>query len=247
MRRPLFIVACVACIARHASAQDDAARRPESARPADAHANDSADEPPVIPVGLDAYRQWERWPYQRIGARAYMRSTYDRSGGNEGADASHFLYQTGRRLQRHARRRRAGRPLLCPLQPLARQPVALRGGRRRSHRPGDQHGGRRPSPRAGSVFLPAEAFPNPLAWTWSVTRGADLTWVPIPFEQSFRMAYSRTHYGTGYYIYHQYVRGRAALAARSGLGRRDAAGCRCRSIDRPRGTDLAAAGRARRK
>jgi hypothetical protein len=33
-------------------------------------------EPPAIPVGLDAYRQWERWPYQRIGARAYMRSTY---------------------------------------------------------------------------------------------------------------------------------------------------------------------------
>ena len=30
---------------------------------------------------------------QRIGMRAYMRSTYDRSGGNEGADASHFLYQ----------------------------------------------------------------------------------------------------------------------------------------------------------
>jgi hypothetical protein len=50
-------------------------------------------EPPVIPVGLDAYRQWERLPYQRIGARAYMRSTYDRRGGNEGADASHFLYQ----------------------------------------------------------------------------------------------------------------------------------------------------------
>src|SRR6266478_342319 len=50
-------------------------------------------EPPVIPVGLDAYRQWDRWPDQRIGARAYMRSTYDRRGGNEGADASHFLYQ----------------------------------------------------------------------------------------------------------------------------------------------------------
>src|SRR5712672_2242901 len=52
-----------------------------------------AERPPVIPVGLDAYSQWERWPYQRIGARAYMRSTYDRRGGNEGADASHFLYQ----------------------------------------------------------------------------------------------------------------------------------------------------------
>src|ERR1700689_5350777 len=50
-------------------------------------------DPPVIPVGPDAYLQWELWPYQRIGARAYMRSTYDRLGGNEGADASHFLYQ----------------------------------------------------------------------------------------------------------------------------------------------------------
>src|SRR5438874_8875378 len=50
-------------------------------------------EPPVVPIGLDAFRQWERWPYQRIGVRAYMRSTYDRRGGNEGADASHFLYQ----------------------------------------------------------------------------------------------------------------------------------------------------------
>src|ERR1700758_1620421 len=50
-------------------------------------------DPPAIPVGYDAYRMWDRWPYQRIGARAYMRSTYDRRGGNETADASHFLYQ----------------------------------------------------------------------------------------------------------------------------------------------------------
>ena len=53
-----------------------------------------AAEAPVIPVGYDAYRMWNHWPYQRVGARAYMRSTYDRSGGNEGADASHFLYQS---------------------------------------------------------------------------------------------------------------------------------------------------------
>ena len=46
-----------------------------------------------IPIGLDAYREWDQWPQQRIGMRAYMRSTYDRNGGNEGADASHFLYQ----------------------------------------------------------------------------------------------------------------------------------------------------------
>src|SRR5437870_3515315 len=62
-------------------------------------------------------------------------------------------------------------------------------------------------PAPDSVFLPPELFPNPLAWTWSRTQGADLTWVPIPFERSFQMAYSRTHYGTGYCIYHQYVRG----------------------------------------
>jgi hypothetical protein len=39
--------------------------------------------------------------------------------------------------------------------------------------------------------------------------GADLTWVPVPFENSFRMAYGRTHYGTGYYIYDKYVGGAA--------------------------------------
>src|SRR5438067_13914622 len=52
-----------------------------------------ADELPIVPVGLDAYRMWDRWAQQRIGARAYMRSTYDRRGGNEAADASHFLNQ----------------------------------------------------------------------------------------------------------------------------------------------------------
>src|SRR6266511_1620343 len=53
----------------------------------------AGEEPPPIPVGLDAYRQWDRWFVQRIGVRASMRSTYDRSGGNEAADAGHFLYQ----------------------------------------------------------------------------------------------------------------------------------------------------------
>src|SRR5205807_1795371 len=62
-------------------------------------------------------------------------------------------------------------------------------------------------PAEGSTFLPRDLFPEPLAWTWSATKGADLSWVPIPFERSFRMAYSRTRYGTGYYIYHQFVRG----------------------------------------
>jgi hypothetical protein len=62
-------------------------------------------------------------------------------------------------------------------------------------------------PVSGSVFLPQTLFPEPLAWTWATTKGADLSWVSLPFEKSFRMAYSRTRYGTGYYIYQQFVRG----------------------------------------
>jgi hypothetical protein len=41
------------------------------------------DEPPVIPVGFDAYRLWDRWPQQRIGARAYMRRTTGRFRDDE--------------------------------------------------------------------------------------------------------------------------------------------------------------------
>jgi hypothetical protein len=163
-------------------------------------------EPPVIPTGLDAYRQWERWPYQRIGARAYMRSTYDRAGGNEGADASHFLYQlsdtnsvtldvTGAGILYFARYNHwHGSPwhyVVDGTDYLVQETSTTR-----------------PSePQTESVFLPRELFPAPMAVTWSTTKGADLSWVPIAFEKSFQMAYSRTHYGTGYYIYHQYVDG----------------------------------------
>ena len=165
-----------------------------------------AEEPPAIPIGLDAYRQWERWPYQRIGARAYMRSTYDRRGGNEGADASHFLYQQaddfnvsldveGPGVLYFARYNHwHGSPWHYEVDGV-------------DHLVRETSTANPKKPLPGSVFLPENLFPNPLTWTWSVTKGADLMWVPIPFERSFRMAYSRTHYGTGYYIYHQYVRG----------------------------------------
>jgi hypothetical protein len=58
--------------------------------PGDGGPGDSA-EPPVIPIGTDAFLQWDRWPYLRIGVRAYMRSTFDRTGGNYFADAAHYL------------------------------------------------------------------------------------------------------------------------------------------------------------
>ena len=163
-------------------------------------------EPPTVPVGLDAYRRWDLWPQQRIGVRAYMRSTYDRRGGNEGADASHFLYQLaddfnvsldveGRGILYFARYNHwHGSPWHYVVDGddfLIRETSTA----------DPEH------PAENSVFLPARALPNPLTWTWSMTRGADLMWVPIPFARSFQMAYSRTRYGTGYYIYHQFVEG----------------------------------------
>ncbi|MEP6713278.1 MAG: DUF2961 domain-containing protein [Ferruginibacter sp.] len=54
-------------------------------------------------------------------------------------------------------------------------------------------------------FIPVKPFPEPLAWTWKTTKGADLIWTPIPFSKSFQLAYSRTAVGTGYYIYHLYA------------------------------------------
>jgi len=66
---------------------------PEICRCGDPAAFMQSDEPPIVPVGLDAYRMWDKLPSHRIGVRAYMRSTYDREGNNRSADASHYLYQ----------------------------------------------------------------------------------------------------------------------------------------------------------
>jgi hypothetical protein len=165
-----------------------------------------AAEPPVIPVGLDAYRQWERWPYQRIGARAYMRSTYDRRGNNEAADASHFLYQLADDYNVTLDVEGAGVLSFARCNHWHGSPwhYVVDG---IDHLVQESSTSDPNKPVRDSVFLPSAPFPTPLAWTWSITKGADLNWVPIPFEKSFRMAYSRTHYGTGYYIYQQFVRG----------------------------------------
>ena len=164
-------------------------------------------EPPTIPVGLDSYRQWERWPYQRIGARAYMRSTYDRTGGNAGpADAAHFLYQESKTFNVTLDVEGQGALVFARYNHWHGSPwhYEVDG---TDHIVQETSTADPTKPVANSVFLPAELFPNPLTWTWSTTKGADLMWVPIPFEKSFRMAYTRTFYGTGYYIYHQYVPG----------------------------------------
>ena len=165
-----------------------------------------AAEPPLIPVGADAYTMWDRWAYQRIGERAYMRSTYDRAGGNAFADGSHFLYQAADDFSVTLDVAGAGVLYFVRYNHWHGSPW---------HYEVDhvdhivqESSTRDPlHPAPDSKFLPERVFPEPLAITWSQTHGADLSWVPIGFRQSFRMAYSRTFYGTGYYIYHQFVEG----------------------------------------
>jgi hypothetical protein len=163
-------------------------------------------ESPAIPVGLDAYRMWDRWPSQRIGVRSYMRSTYDRRGGNETADASHFLYQL-------APDRNVTLDVEGPGMLYFVRYNHWHGSPWHYEVDGADHIVQESStadplhPVEESTFLPPQLFPKPLAFTWSATKGADLSWIPIGFEKTFRMAYSRTFYGTGYYIYHQFVKG----------------------------------------
>lgn len=161
---------------------------------------------PVIPVGSDAYREWDRWPYQRIGVRAYMRSTYDRQGGNEAADASHFLYQLADDYNVTLDVEGPGVLYFTRYNHWHGSPwhYEVDGA---DHVVTETSTADPLHPAPNSIFLPAELFPAPLTYTWADTKGADLSWVPVGFEKSFRMAYSRTFYGTGYYIYHQFIKG----------------------------------------
>jgi hypothetical protein len=165
--------------------------------------------PPTIPLGFDAYRQWERWPVQRIGARAYMRSTYDRRGGNEAADASHFLYQLADDFNVTLDVAGPGVLYFARYNHWHGSPwhYEVDGVDHLVRETGTADPVNAKKTLKASTFIPEALFPEPLAWTWTTTKGADLMWVPLPFERSFRMAYSRTRYGTGYYIYHQYVPG----------------------------------------
>jgi hypothetical protein len=162
---------------------------------------------PRLPIGQDAYKQWDKWYMQRLGTRTYMRSTYDRTGGNESADASHFLYM--KEEDKNFTLDIAGKGVVYFI--------------RTNHWHGSpwhyivdgkdnivQETGTSDPVNAKKVFkttefIPSKPFPQPLAWTWSTTKGADLVWTPLPFEQSFQLAYSRTDYGTGYYIYQLYA------------------------------------------
>jgi hypothetical protein len=156
-------------------------------------------KPPPIPFGLDAFTQWQRWPYLRIGVRAYMRSTFDRSGGNDNADAGHFIRQVDD--THNVALDEAGPGILwfvrynhwhgSPWQYLVDGKEFLV---QETSTNDPVH------PAKNSIFEPRELFPQGLNYTWSATKGADLSWTPVSFEKSLRIAYGRTNYGTGYFI-----------------------------------------------
>jgi hypothetical protein len=171
--------------------------------PVAAHA---AEKPQPIPIGYDAYRNWGQWAEQRIGMRAYMGSTYDRRGGNEGADASHFLYQLSNTFNVSLDLEGPGLFVFSRFNHWHGSPwhFVVDG----VDHVVQETSTRDPlNPAPHSIFLPPYPFPTPLNWTWAATKGADLIWTPIPFKDSFRIAYTRTHYGTGYYIYDKFVPG----------------------------------------
>ncbi len=138
--------------------------------------------------------------------RAYMRSTYDRRGGNEGADASHFLYQLSDDFNVTLDLEGSGILLFSRYNHWHGSPwhYVVDG---KDHLVQESSTADPLHPVPNSTFLPLAPFPSPLNETWAITKGADLVWSPIGFEHSFQMAYTRTHYGTGYYIYDQFVPG----------------------------------------
>ena len=166
----------------------------------------AAETPRPIPIGLDAYRWWSHWADQRIGMRAYMRSTYDRRGGNEGADASHFLYQLSDTFNVTLDLEGAGLLVFSRYNHWHGSPwhYVVDGS---DHIVQETSTNDPLHPAPDSILIPPGPFPDPLNWTWAATKGSDLVWTPIPFLRSFQMAYTRTHYGTGYYIYDQFVPG----------------------------------------
>ncbi|HEY4287247.1 MAG TPA: DUF2961 domain-containing protein [Puia sp.] len=136
-----------------------------------------------------------------------MRSTYDRDGGNESADASHFLYAAADDQYVTLDVKGTGVLYFFRANHWHGSPwhFAIDGKDNIVRETGTSDPVNAKKVFQNTSFIPEPAFPKPLNWTWSTTKGADLIWSPMPFTDSLRIAYSRTRYGTGYYIYQLYA------------------------------------------
>jgi hypothetical protein len=173
-----------------------------------AQSSDRSNEPPIIPLGLDAYFMWDQLHTQRIGERAYMVSTYMREGGNRRADSRNFLWM-GENEEYNVTMDIIGSGVLYFKRTNHWHGSPWRyvvdGTENIIQETGTADPLNTKKEIKHATFIPAEPFPEPLVYTWATTKGADLIWVPIGFEESFRLAYGRTFYGTGYYIYKKYA------------------------------------------
>src|SRR5689334_12438234 len=140
----------------------------------------------VIPVGLDAYRLWDKLPMQRLGVRAYMRSTYDRKGGNHHADAGHFLFMNEEDDNVTLDVKGKGALYFFRANHWHGSPwhFKIDGKDNVVKETGTSDPTTAIALFKNSSFIPSGVFNNPLAWTWSTTKGADLIWTPMPFRDS---------------------------------------------------------------
>ncbi|MFC4872537.1 DUF2961 domain-containing protein [Negadavirga shengliensis] len=173
----------------------------------DLSSGQSTEKKHPIPIGWDAYLMWDKLPQQRTGVRAYMRSTYDREGGNQSADASHFLFANEEDHNVTLDVKGKGILYFFRANHWHGSPwhFIVDGKDNLVRETGTSDPIHAKNKLQNTAFIPKDPFPEPLAWTWSTTKGADLIWTPMSFTDSFRIAYSRTRYGTGYYIYHLYA------------------------------------------
>jgi Protein of unknown function (DUF2961) len=185
MRRLLWVLATMGCSAAHTA-------------PGSVDMGPLPSLPPIL-VGADAYREFGALARLRLGMRTYMRSTYDRAGGNEGADASHYLREDA--PDRNVVLDVAGRGVLAFVRTNHWHGSPWHYAVDGADQVVSESSTATPNSPVPGSFLPEALFPSPLALTWATTNGADLNWVPMPFTQSFSLAYERTHYGTGYFIY----------------------------------------------
>jgi len=159
------------------------------------------------PAGLDAYRRWDLLPQQRIGVRAYMRSTYDRM--SRGGDAGHFLFMNGEDENVTLDVKGKGVLYFFRANHWHGSPwhFTIDGRDNIVKETATDSPVNAVRTVAKASFISGNVLREPMDWTWTTTKGADLIWTPMPFQDSMRIAYSRTFYGTGYYIYHLFTEG----------------------------------------
>eukprot|EP00039_Didymoeca_costata_P021860 m.345599 g.345599 ORF g.345599 m.345599 type:complete len:741 (+) comp26860_c0_seq1:167-2389(+) len=158
----------------------------------------------VIPIGNDAITNGlDLWPLKRDGVRALMHSTFDRMGGNEAADSSHYTHITSDNRAIVFSEMGQGVLYFCRFNHWHGSPWHFKvDGTIHTVNESNTANPNKTPPVSPSLIYPTNAFPSILAPTFATTQGADLSWVPMMFSRSLELSYSRTHYGTGYCILH---------------------------------------------